>query len=313
MARHHIMTSVKNEAIYLLEWVAHHRALGFDQVFVAANNCTDGTVALLRELDAAGFAKFAHNKCPPDKIPQHEGYKLLRKRFDVDHCDWLMILDADEFLCVEVGDGSIGALTDATGDDVDIIALNSLTFGTAPDPTTYDLVTKRFQYRLPAEDRLNKMIKSITRDPARFRDAHNHHLMKLTPPARLRVMRADGSTYVIATGVTRLFNYLRNSRDGEITQEMAFYNHYSIKSMAEYALRKKRGNGAVPLGSTPKQRYSDAYFENRAGADILDQRIAKYEPGTRAIIAEMLAVPAIRELQARIEKRFFDSIAKTMG
>lgn len=312
MTRHHIMTSVKNEAIYLLEWVAHHRALGFSQVFVAANNCTDGTVALLRELDAAGFAKFAHNKCGPDEIPQHAGYKTLRKRYDVDHCDWLMTMDVDEFLCVEVGDGTVGALTDAAGDDVDIIALNSLTFGTAPDPECHDLVTARFQNRLPADDRLNKMIKSITRDPARFQDAHNHHLMKLTPPAPLTVMRADGSTYVIPPNVTRLFNYLRNSRDGEITQDLAFYNHYSIKSMAEYALRKDRGNGAVPLGSTPKQRYSDTYFKNRAGANILDTRITKYEPKTRAIIADMLSVSAIKDLHEKIEARFFARIEKSM-
>jgi len=219
-----------------------------------------------------------------------------------------MILDVDEFLHVELGDGSVTALTDAASDDVDVIALNGLTFGTGPDPHSLDLVTRRFQHRITENHALNRMIKSLTRNPARFRGAHNHHLVKLNPPGCLTVMRADGSTYVIPTGTKNLWNFLRNSRDGEITQDMAFYNHYSIKSAAEYRLRKQRGNGAQPLGSTPKQRYSDTYFKKRAGADIFDTRIAKYEPKTRELIATMLNVPSIASRQEKAEQKFLKRI-----
>lgn len=313
MARHHLMTSVKNEAVYLIEWIAHHKAVGFDQIFVTANNCSDGTMKVLRKLKQHDFIQFAENKCPPDKIPQHEGYKLLRERFDVDACDWLMIMDVDEFLHVEAGDGLVGDLTDQGGDDVDIIALNALTFGTGPDPENAAPVTERFQYRLPEKHAHNCSIKSITRNPSRFLSAHNHHLMKLDPPAPLTVMRGDGTQFVIPAEMKKLWSILRHAPLDDVGHTLAHYNHYSIKSIAEYGLRQQRGNGAEPLGSTPKQRYSDMYFLKRADADIHDVRIEKYAPKKREWMSAMLAIPAIKEVQDEVEKKFLARIAKING
>jgi|GEM_PF-3778776 len=304
MARHHLMTSVKNEAVYLIEWIAHHKALGFDQIYVAANNCNDGTMVLLRRLQNHNFIKFSHNKCPADKIPQHEGYKTLRKNFDVDKCDWLMTLDVDEFLHVEAGNGSVGALTDIAEDDVDIIALNSLTYGTGISRKRDELVTKRFQYRLNDQHTANRPIKSITRNPARFRGAHNHHLMRITPDAELTVMRADGSTFVIPPK-TELWRVLRSSPADHIVHEHAHYNHYSIKSRLEYTMRQQRGRGAVPATSTEEQRHSDDYFRKRADADVLDTRIDKYADKAKTWMDEMLSFPDILEKQQEAEDKFF--------
>ena len=38
-----VITTMKNEGAFLLEWVAHHKALGFDDLVICTNDCTDAT------------------------------------------------------------------------------------------------------------------------------------------------------------------------------------------------------------------------------------------------------------------------------
>jgi hypothetical protein len=45
-----IVTTMKNEAPYILEWVAHHLALGVDNILAFTNDFDDGTERLLARL-----------------------------------------------------------------------------------------------------------------------------------------------------------------------------------------------------------------------------------------------------------------------
>ncbi len=45
-----IITCMKNEAPFILEWVAYHRSIGFTDFLVFTNDCDDGTVELLDTL-----------------------------------------------------------------------------------------------------------------------------------------------------------------------------------------------------------------------------------------------------------------------
>jgi hypothetical protein len=56
---------MKNEAPYILEWVAHHLVIGFDHIVVLTNDCTDTTNAILTRLDALGYVTFQPNKKGP--------------------------------------------------------------------------------------------------------------------------------------------------------------------------------------------------------------------------------------------------------
>ncbi|MES2816741.1 MAG: glycosyltransferase family 2 protein, partial [Pseudomonadota bacterium] len=46
---------VRNEAAFLLEWLAHHRACGVTDFLVFTNDCDDGTDAMLDRLEALGW------------------------------------------------------------------------------------------------------------------------------------------------------------------------------------------------------------------------------------------------------------------
>tara|TARA_R110002074_G_scaffold269101_3_gene441049 strand:- start:81 stop:341 length:261 start_codon:yes stop_codon:yes gene_type:complete len=57
MPKTQLISCVKDEAVFMLEWVAHHHLLGFDDICIYTNDCTDGTVALLSALEDAGYCR----------------------------------------------------------------------------------------------------------------------------------------------------------------------------------------------------------------------------------------------------------------
>ena len=50
---------VRNEAAFLMEWLAHHRAVGFTDFLVFSNDSQDGTDAMLDRLAERG--ELTHN------------------------------------------------------------------------------------------------------------------------------------------------------------------------------------------------------------------------------------------------------------
>ena len=55
------VTTMKNEAPFMLEWVAHNQAIGFDSFLIYTNDCDDGTDDIARRLDALGIASHVDN------------------------------------------------------------------------------------------------------------------------------------------------------------------------------------------------------------------------------------------------------------
>ncbi len=95
---------MKDEAPYLLEWLAHYRAIGVTDFLIYTNDCSDGTDLLLDRLQANG-------------VVHHERNKVLRRgphksalKYALDHecyhsADWVLVCYVDEFLNVKEGEG----------------------------------------------------------------------------------------------------------------------------------------------------------------------------------------------------------------
>ena len=45
-----VVSTMKNEGPYIIDWVAHYKTLGFDHILVCTNDCTDPTVEILLRL-----------------------------------------------------------------------------------------------------------------------------------------------------------------------------------------------------------------------------------------------------------------------
>lgn len=284
----------KDEGPFLLEFVAHHLALGFAAVLIASNDCTDGSDVLLDALQEAGFAGHVRHQVKPGEMPQVKGFARLRRTFPIDAASWLMMLDTDEFLNVQTGAGALADLLAEIPPEVDILALNWANFGNYPHDEWQPVpVCDRFRYRLPLAHASNAPVKTITRNPVNFDAIHAHHLMRFRLQREIEVMRADRSRFSLPADAV-LYHHLRRWRPEEIRHGIAHVNHHPIKTYDSFLLRRARGRGGVPLQAGEAIRHTDRYFEDRAEARERDDHIARYRDQTAEITARMLAHPPVR-------------------
>lgn len=310
LKRHLLMSSVKDEGPFVLEFVAHHRVLGFDMIHMASNDCSDGTDHLLDALAANGAITHMRNNVKPGQIPQHRAYRRMREAYHTDESDWVMALDVDEFLCVNTGEGKVGDLTALAGPEVDVISLSAMSFGTCDDEVWHPgRVTEQFTRRLAAGDAANAPVKSLSRGKGRWRSIQNHHPLGFLGEGDICAMRGNGEIMNVPDD-GRLWKHLRNFPPRMITHKFAWYNHYPIKSMASFLLRGLRGRGAAPVGETGPLRWNENYWMKFARSDVEDHGILnQYGAQTKAEMERLLAFPDIAAAQAEAERNYGERIS----
>ena len=88
--------TLRNEAAFLLEWLAHHKAVGLDHALVFTNDCQDGTDEMLDRLQELGHVTHVRNDGPYDKGGiQFTALKAAAKTKLVKQADWILPLDID--------------------------------------------------------------------------------------------------------------------------------------------------------------------------------------------------------------------------
>ena len=87
-----IVTTMRNEGSHLLEWVAHHRAIGVTHFLVYTNECDDGTDAMLDRISYVTHIR----QTPTKKPPQWSALKAAWDHPAVTGADWISCLDCDE-------------------------------------------------------------------------------------------------------------------------------------------------------------------------------------------------------------------------
>jgi hypothetical protein len=63
-----LVTAMRNEGPFVLEWIAHHKALGVTAFVIVTNDCDDGTDALLDRLAEAGEVVHLRQEAKPGKV-----------------------------------------------------------------------------------------------------------------------------------------------------------------------------------------------------------------------------------------------------
>ena len=123
-----IVTTMKNEGPFMLEWVAYNRAIGFTDFHIYTNDCADGTDAIALRLEELGLARHTVNRFREGQSPQRAALRKAYQLDDVRDSDWVICTDCDEFLNISAGDGTLDDLFDAVG-DTDAISFVWRTFG----------------------------------------------------------------------------------------------------------------------------------------------------------------------------------------
>ena len=83
-----ICAIMKNEAPYILEWIAYHRVIKVDHFLIYNNDSTDETAEILQCLDAAGIISYIDWSDQPDGIHQKTAYLDAVKKLK-GKCQWI--------------------------------------------------------------------------------------------------------------------------------------------------------------------------------------------------------------------------------
>lgn len=307
MPRYAVACCMRNEAIFLLEWVAYQFAVGFDLVVVVTNDCTDGTDQML-DLLAASDDRIVHirNQIAPGEAPQVAGMRLVLADARVQGAAYLLHCDADEFLHVSVGAGCVDdllrAIARVTPDAPDCIALAWRPFGDAGN-LRWDGGSV-IEACPMADNRPRKatvLHKSMFR-PDRFEKAIDH--MPKAPLAEdVRLVNAAGAAMDPAP-----FWREKNARytgldDALITWQNACIHHYAIRSRDVFLMKNDRGDG---MGLTSRKYFVNSVFWTRYNRNAVAVPEARQHlPAVLRIMAEFRAQRPV----ARLERAALDAFA----
>ena len=234
--------TVRNEAAFLLEWLAHHRACGFTDFLIFSNDCQDGTDLMLDRLQDMGVVQHVRNDGPYDQGGiQFTALKQADRMEIVQSADWILPLDVDEFVNIHTGDRTLSALFTALP-DATAITLTWRLFGCGGQARFRDApVTEIFQNAAPEVmywPWRAAMFKTLYRNDGTYKKLGVHR------PRAPEKDRLDQARWFDGHGreldekfrTTRIF-----SNYGRPNYGLVQLNHYPLGAMESYVLKAARG------------------------------------------------------------------------
>jgi SAM-dependent methyltransferase len=285
-----LICTMRDEAPFILEWVAFHRVIGFENIVVFSNDCSDGTDDILSALDQAGFLTHVpHEPDPALSIAQQVSRHCLEKGF-FSPDDWVIWLDADEFLNIHAGSGTVGCLIDEV-EPADGICLSWRIFGDGGNEVFGGShIDESFASCAHAGDGWAN-VKTLFRMQENLIEFFQHK------PILSKDFWENGGSFKAGTGrILSSDNELmrkwrRGRRRGKIAQEEAGWdvaqiNHYAVRTPALF--ERKRARGRIgEANATSAQRYTERYHRGLNLNDDRDTSILKWQEATRTEVAGM--------------------------
>lgn len=292
-----VVASMRNEGPFIVEWVAWYRMLGFTNIVVVTNDCTDHSPALLDALADAGWLHHIRHDVP-------DGIRICAKKLAAAHAtrivrrsDWVMVCDVDEFLVIHRGTGQIADLIETTTPSFTGMSINWRVFGTGGQTAWQDGLTHRqFTRAGHLAHRLSRWTKAIHSLPKRFEALGEHGPRRLTlkgdetwgqPP--FRWVNSRGET--VPQWRPSTAPYLQALTAPQSGFEVAQINHYMLRSTESFSL--KRGTLSSVQGV---DRYTEDYFHTADRNEVEDRSALRYSAAFDALHAEAKALPDVSRL-----------------
>lgn len=279
-----VITTMKNEGAFLLEWVAHHKALGFDQILICTNDCSDHTRRMVFRLEAMGLARHHATRAWAATSIQRSALKQAQRYDIVRDAGWIYVCDADEFLVVKFGDGSVQDLI-AAGAGAEVISVPWRIFG--PDGRTrYEdrPVTRQFT-RGRAQDLQAAYGKSIFRGDLPLARIGIHLPVPHANLGRaVRRQEAGGQAYRPQHHpmfVTADYTY-------------AQINHYALRSAESFLVKRDRGR-VNHVGQDMGLDYWQRFDVSQVPCDA----IRRYDPAVQGWLDRLMADPDLAFMHAK--------------
>jgi hypothetical protein len=99
-----VVGTMRDDGIYIMEWVAHYRALGFDHIFIYTNDNADSSDALFEALASHGIITVLNSEITGEVPPEAKAFgHALNLLTDLRDYEWALFVDSDEFLVLAPG------------------------------------------------------------------------------------------------------------------------------------------------------------------------------------------------------------------
>ena len=294
-ARKVLFSAQKNEGPFLLEWIAYHRVLGFTDVVIVSNDCEDGSDDLLDRLDEAGEIRHIRQTVPPGASPQMHAEKVARAAGVFGDSDWVMWLDADEFLLPTPGEGKLDDLIEAVG-DADAVMIAWRFFGDGGNDTWPGRhVSARFTRAAQRRRGGGAQVKTLFRYGPKVErlDIHRPVLAEGTGPGDFRVITSHrGQADPEFFDRTRRNPYNRVP-EGKGAYRLAQVAHFSIRTPDMFALKARRGDGYFSPEENELVR-DETFYRKKNFNDAEETGLLRHEAATVAEMKRLLAHPEVR-------------------
>ena len=296
---------MKDEGPFVIEWVAHHLAVGFTDLVVYTNDCSDGTDDMLIRLEELGLCHHRRNVIAEGIRPQPSALNYAQDEPVVGQSDWVMVFDADEFLSIKYGDGTLDDLLAAAKvQDANGIVVTWRIFGSG-GVVDWSRAPVTEQYLMAAPQSWNKGwgVKTLfTFDPDYWKLGIHRPKMKTRHiktefPDRVKWLNGSGR---------EMEDYFKFRGWRSITRTVGYdwvqLNHYAVKSVDSYAIRKMRGNV-----NNKADKYNGDYWSLQDRNEVRDETMLRYTQARNRIIDQLLTDPELNRLHhaavARAENR----------
>ena len=236
--RRAIVTTMKNEGPFMLEWVAYNRAIGFTDFLIYTNDCDDGTDKIAIRLEELGVAKHVNNRFKSGASPQRVALRRALKQEVYKNCDWVICADCDEFVNIRTGDGSLDALFEAVG-DADAISFCWKLFGCGGQVTYQDqLITEQFIWS--AQEAFRAKYRALGLKTM-FRPSD--HIRKFGVHRPKFETRPDGFIWKDSGGNPMPEKYFESgwSAHPGFSNSFARMHHYAVRSVDSFLVKRDRG------------------------------------------------------------------------
>lgn len=286
---------VRNEAAFLLDWLAHHRAAGITDFLVYSNDCSDGTDAMLDRLAALGWLTHERNEGPYDKGGiQFTALKAASKTKAVKKADWLLALDIDEFVNVHTGDHTLPALIEALP-EADAITLTWRLFGNS-GVVHYDDKPVPQQFTRAAPQIMfwpwrSTMFKTLYRNNGIYKGLGVHRPRKADEDrlADAKWYDCEGRLLDDSFRRQRIF-----SNYGQPNYKLGQLNHYPLGAMESFIVKADRGRAVHSDHALGMDYWTERNFNTEVDDSVL--ALADVAAKHRA---ELASDPVLAQLHER--------------
>lgn len=280
-----IISTMKDEGPYILEWLAHHRVLGFTDFLIYTNDCSDGTDLLLDRLQQTGAVTHVRNKVLR-RGPHKSALKYAKEHELYQSADWVLVSDVDEFLNIKIGDGKVDDLIARFG-DANAIPVAWRLFSNNGHADVYPgFCTTSFTDAEPAShesDTEGRFVKSL------FKPNDAIEKLGLHGPVYDEDVASDVKWGCVWREKDALSDPRRPTRD--FGYEIAQMNHYAVRSVDAFLLKRARGRA-----NHTKDTIGLDYWNRWCRGGESDSSVLSYADAVQREYEWLLKDPIVRHL-----------------